>query len=55
MFLRLLSNIVEKCLPVGKQMESVIKGIEKAGIMEIVKSAHDTYTWCENPFDNTSR
>ena len=35
-----------------EQKESVIKGFEKAGIMEAVKSAQDIYTRCENPFDN---
>ena len=60
MFLRLLSNNVGKYFPgenpnFKKQKESVIKGLEKAGIMETVKSAHDTYTRCENPFDNRCR
>ena len=34
-----------------EQMESFVKGLKKAGIMETVKSAQDTYTRCENPFD----
>ena len=38
-----------------EQKESVIKGLEKAGIMDTVKSDHDTYTRCENPFDNRCR
>ena len=35
-----------------EQKESVIKGFEKAGIMEAVKSAQDIYTRSENPFDD---
>ena len=31
-----------------EQKESVLKGFEKAGIMEAVKSAQDVYTRCEN-------
>ena len=36
-------------------MESIIKGLEKTRIMETVKSAHGTYTRCENPFDSRCR
>ena len=42
-----------KCLK--KQEESVIKGYEKAGIIEAVKSAQDIYTGCKNPFDERCR
>ena len=38
-----------------EKMESIIKGLKKTGIMETVKSAHDTYTRCKNPFDNRCR
>ena len=35
-----------------EKKESIIKGFEKAGIMEGVKSAQDIYTRCENPSDD---
>ena len=38
-----------------EQKESVIKGFEKAGTMEAVKSAQDIYTRCENHFDDRRR
>ena len=38
-----------------EQKESVLKGLEKAGIMEAVKPAQDIYTRCENPFDDRNR
>ena len=38
-----------------EQKESVIKGFEKAGIMEAVKSFQDIYTRCENPYDDRRR
>ena len=38
-----------------EQKELVIKGLENAGIMETVKSTHDTYTRYENPFEDRCR
>ena len=38
-----------------EQKESLIKGFEKAGIMEAVESAQDIYIRCENPFDGRRR
>ena len=35
-----------------EKKESIIKGFEKAGIMEVVKSTQNIYTRCENPFDD---
>ena len=37
------------------QKESVIKGFEKAGIMQAVRSAQDIYIRYENPFDDRHR
>ena len=34
-----------------QQKESVVKGFEKAGILEAVKMAQEVYARCENPFD----
>ena len=34
-----------------QQKESVIKGFEKASILEAVKMAEEVYSRCENPFD----
>ena len=55
--LRLLHSkwVVEMYEYLKEQKESVIKRIEKAGIMEVVKSAQDVYTRCENPFDDRRR
>ena len=44
--------VVEMYEYLKQQKESVIKGFEKAGIMEGVKSAQDIYTRCENPSDD---
>ena len=44
-----------KCMNILKNKRSpssVIKGFEKARIMEAVKSAQDIYTKCENPLDD---
>ena len=38
-----------------EQIESVIKGFEKTGKMEVVKSAQGIYARCENPFDDIRR
>ena len=45
-------RVVEMYEYLKQQKESVIKGFEKAGIMEAVKSAQDVYTRRENPFDD---
>ena len=34
-----------------QQKEPVVKGFEKAGILEAVKMAQEVYVRCENPFD----
>ena len=48
--------VVEMYEYLKEQKESVIKGFEKAGIMEAVKSAQDIYRYlCENPFDDRHR
>ena len=47
--------VVEMCEYFKEQKESVIKGFEKTGIMEAMKSAQDIYTRCENPFDDRRR
>ena len=33
------------------QNESIVKGFEKAGILEAVEMAQEVYTRSENPFD----
>ena len=38
-----------------EQKEFVIKEVKKAEIMKTVKSAHNTYTRSENPFDDRHR
>ena len=36
---------------VSKAAKSVVRGFEKAGILEAVKMAQEEYARCENPFD----
>ena len=43
--------IVEMYVYLKQQKESVVKGFEKAGILEAVKIAQVVYARCENPFD----
>ena len=43
--------IVEMYGDLKQQKESVVKGFEKAGILEAVKMAQEVYARCENPFD----
>ena len=43
--------IVEMYGYLKQQKESVVKGFEKAGILEAVKMAREVYARCENPFD----
>ena len=43
--------IVEMYGYLKQQKESVVKGFEKAGILEAVKMAQEVYARCENPFD----
>ena len=43
--------IVEMYGYLKQQKESVVKGFEKAGILETVKMAQEVYARCENPFD----
>ena len=47
--------VVEKYEYLKEQKESVIKGFEKSGIMEVVKSAQDIHRRSENPFDDGCR
>ena len=47
--------VVEKYEYLKEQKESVIKGFEKSGIMEVVKSAQDIHRRSENPFDDGRR
>ena len=43
--------IVEMYGYLKQQKESVVKGFEKAGILDAVKMAQEVYAKCENPFD----
>ena len=43
--------IVEMYGYLKQQKESVVKGFEKAGILEAVKMAQEVYARCQNPFD----
>ena len=43
--------IVEMYDFLKQEKSSIIKGFEKAGILEAVESAKAVYTRCENPFD----
>ena len=43
--------IVEMYGYLKQQKESVVKGFEKAGILEAVKMAQEVHARCENPFD----
>ena len=43
--------IVEMYGYLKQQIESVVKGFEKAGILEAVKMPQEVYARCENPFD----
>ena len=43
--------IVEMYNYLKEQKESIIKGFEKAGIIEAVKMAQEVYARCQNPFD----
>ena len=47
--------VVEMYEYLKEQKVSLIKGFEKAGIMEAVESAQDIYIRCENPFDGKRR
>ena len=47
--------VVEKYEYLKEQKEPVIKGFEKSGIMEVVKSAQDIHRRSENPFDDGRR
>ena len=43
--------IVEMYGYLKQQKDSVVKGFEKAGILEAVKMVQEVYARCENPFD----
>ena len=43
--------IVETYEYLKKQNETILKGFDKAGITDAIKSANDVYAKCENPFD----
>ena len=47
--------VVEKYEYLKEQREPIIKGFEKSGIMEVVKSAQDIHRRSENPFDDGRR